>query len=100
MTSSLDFESTGPREPRARFASAVLSALLLTAPGLAAHARDDGACVYDRRFYAAGTEMCQGSQRVRCEAGAWADVGLCDGDEPAPEPITSGGDRDDLGERR
>lgn len=75
--------------------ASALSLIGLLGTVTATHAQGDGGCVYDRRIYAEGTEMCQGGQRVRCENGAWGDIGMCDGNEPPPEPITSGGDRDE-----
>lgn len=63
----------------------------LAATGAAAQEGDD-ACVYDRRSYPEGYEMCQGSRRVRCEDGAWGDIGICDDSEPGPSPTTEGGD--------
>lgn len=71
-----------------------LAAISLLGPASIARAQEDGGCVYDRRVYADGTEMCQGGQRMRCEEGAWGEIGLCDDNEPPPEPVTSGGDRD------
>jgi hypothetical protein len=53
---------------------------------------DGGGCVYDRRVYPEGAEMCQGSERVQCNEGAWEDVGDCDVEQPGPEPISEGGD--------
>ena len=72
-----------------------LSLLLFVELGLSPQARafDDGRCVYNRGLYESGTVMCQGSQCLRCEAGAWGEIGMCHGDESPPEPITSGGDR-------
>jgi hypothetical protein len=52
---------------------------------------DEEGCVLNRRIHPEGTEMCQGDSRVRCEGGAWADIGMCDGDEPGPAPIGGGG---------
>ena len=60
-----------------------------------AQALDDGGCVYNREVYVEGTVMCQGSQKLRCDAGAWGQIGICHGEEAFPEPITSGGDRDE-----
>ena len=56
---------------------------------------DDGQCVYNRQVYAEGTVMCQGSQRLRCDAGSWGQIGICHGHEAFPEPISSGGDREE-----
>jgi hypothetical protein len=53
---------------------------------------DDGGCVFDRRVYPEGEQMCQGSDLMRCSDGAWEDVGDCDEEEPGPPPIAEGGD--------
>ena len=71
--------------------SGVATALLLGAATAPAQ-EDDGGCVYDRRIYPDGYEMCQGGQLMRCEDGAWGDIGMCDDPEPGPPPRTGGGD--------
>lgn len=68
---------------------AVAACLLLPSLSLA---QEGGGCVFNRRIYPEGFEMCQSGTRVRCEEGSWADIGMCDGDEPMPEPIEGGGD--------
>ena len=57
-----------------------------------AQLEDDGSCVYDRSLYPDGTRMCQGEQLMECDEGAWEDVGNCDEPQPAPVPISGGGD--------
>jgi len=52
---------------------------------------DDGGCVFDRRIYPDGYEMCQSGKLKRCDNGAWEDLGHCD-DETMPPPIDGGGD--------
>jgi hypothetical protein len=66
---------------------------LLASPTLA-QIEDDGSCVYNRRVYPDGYEMCQGGQQVRCEEGSWGDIGMCDEPEPEPPPEAGGGDVD------
>lgn len=57
-----------------------------------AHAQVDG-CTYNRTFYPEGTEMCQSGARVRCTAGAWGTIGMCDAEDASlPGPIAEGGD--------
>ena len=53
---------------------------------------DDGGCVFDRRVYPEGEQMCQGSDLVQCSNGAWEDIGDCDEESPGPPPIAEGGD--------
>lgn len=53
---------------------------------------DDGGCVFDRRVYPEGEQMCQGSDLVQCSGGAWEDIGDCDEERPGPPPVTEGGD--------
>lgn len=53
---------------------------------------DGGGCVYDRRIYPEGAQMCQGSDLVQCNDGAWEDIGDCDDETPGPPPISEGGD--------
>lgn len=71
----------------------VAAGLLLAGSGQA-QIEDDGSCVYNRRVYPNGYEMCQAGQQVRCEDGAWGDIGMCDDPEPGPPPVTGGGDVD------
>jgi hypothetical protein len=82
---------------RLRSAGAVLSLLLaawLLAAWLlaatAALAQSEG-CVFDRRVYPEGSEVCRGGVLQRCEEGAWGDVGGCE-DEASPPPESGGGD--------
>lgn len=69
------------------------AALFLLAASARAQDLGDGACVYNRQAYPNGTEMCQSGDLVRCEDGAWSDVGDCP-NEPMPSPNTEGGDVD------
>ena len=80
------------RRPARTLAGLAAALLALAVTSLAGAQEDDGGCVYDRRIYPEGTEMCQAGQRVRCDDGAWGDIGMCDRDEPGPPPRTSGGD--------
>jgi hypothetical protein len=74
---------------RLAIASAAAFALL-GAASLGAQLEDDGHCFYEGRDYPEGTEMCQSGTLKRCEAGAWADIGVCDegglSDEEGMEP--------------
>jgi hypothetical protein len=65
--------------------------MLLLAVPAAAQIEDDGSCVFNRRIYPDGYEMCRGGTLQRCEDGAWGDVGMCNESE-WQEPIESGGD--------
>lgn len=81
--------------PRARLFRRMLVAAACLALPLGsnfAYADEEGGCAYNRVIYPEGTEMCQGGQQVRCEDGAWGDIGLCDDAEPGPPPRTGGGD--------
>jgi hypothetical protein len=69
--------------------SALLPAGLLVAP--AAVAQSEG-CVFDRRIYPEGAEICRAGVLQRCEEGAWGDVGGCEDDAAAPPPAPGGGD--------
>gem|GEM_PF-1778272 len=94
-----DHRIIGRRRSRRRgvfvFASVAI-VLLFAAPGSAQLDQDAG-CEYDRRIYREGYEMCQGEQRVRCEEGAWSDIGLCDDPEPGPPPVSGGMDVEERG---
>ncbi len=79
-----------PKRLVVAFALAISTSLFMTS---ASHSQslDEKGCVFNRRIYPEGTEMCQGDSRVRCEEGSWAAVGMCHGDEPGPAPIAGGG---------
>jgi hypothetical protein len=73
-----------------RFLLALAALMLLAVPGAQA-IEDDGSCVYNRRVFPEGYEMCQAGTLKRCEDGAWSDVGDCP-DEPMEPPRPGGGD--------
>lgn len=77
---------------RGALAALVAAVQLGGAAPFALAQEDESGCVYDRRVYPEGYEMCQGDDRVRCEDGAWSDVGDCDEPEPGPPPATESGD--------
>jgi hypothetical protein len=52
---------------------------------------DQSGCVYDRQVYPDGAERCQDGARMRCDAGAWDEIGACVGGAPQA-PIPGGGD--------
>lgn len=52
---------------------------------------DESGCVYNRTVYPDRTEMCQSGNLMRCDTGAWSEIGDCRND-PMPEPVSSGGD--------
>jgi hypothetical protein len=52
---------------------------------------DDGSCFYNNENYPNGTELCRDGTQVRCEEGAWSDIGFCDGNT-TPPPRSGGGD--------
>jgi len=79
--------------PIARAAAIMALALLLALPGAAQDPGEDG-CVLNRQVYPEGYEICQSGTQKRCESGAWADTGLCDGDTTPPPPRSEGGDED------
>lgn len=66
------------------------AAFVLTA-GAGIAQDDEGGCVYNRAVYPEGNEMCQSGSLMRCEEGAWSDIGCCP-KKPMPEPISAGGD--------
>ena len=53
---------------------------------------DEGGCAYNRAIYPDQSEMCQSGHLMRCDNGAWGEIGDCE-KEPMPEPVSSGGDR-------
>jgi len=57
-----------------------------------AAAAQQAGCVYNRAIYPEGSETCRSGTLVRCEEGAWADIGLCDEAPPLPPPRAGGGD--------
>jgi hypothetical protein len=78
---------------RLRSRSGAVLALLLAAwllAATAALAQSEG-CVFDRRVYPEGSEVCRGGVLQRCEEGAWGDVGRCE-EEASPAPAPGGGD--------
>ena len=68
----------------------LLAGLILGA-GQTVGAQTDS-CTYNRTVFPAGTEMCQGEARVRCQGGSWGSIGFCDDDSPGPAPIAEGPD--------
>jgi hypothetical protein len=50
-----------------------------------------GGCVSNRQVYAEGAELCQEGTLVRCNAGAWGAIGVCQ-EKPGPAPVSQGGD--------
>ena len=58
------------------------------------HDEGGGGCVYDRQVYPQGAEICQGGARMRCDEGAWGEVGSCRGG-PERAPVSEGGDEID-----
>ena len=79
-----------PKRLVVAFALAIGTSFFVTS---ASHSQslDEKGCVLRHRIYPEGTEMCRGDSRVRCEEGTWANIGMCDGDEPGPAPIAGGG---------
>ena len=76
----------------------VAFAVLAAAPALAQEIdqdmdHDQRGCVYDRQIYPQGAEICQDGARMRCDAGAWDEIGMCEGGAP-DAPISGGGDAD------
>jgi hypothetical protein len=59
----------------------LLASALFVLPAAYAGEDNETGCYYDDVLYAEGTVMCHGDQKVRCDDGAWGDIGLCEGDE-------------------
>ena len=65
--------------------------MLLQSSGAMAGNLDEEGCVYERRIFPEGYEMCKSGTLQRCEGGAWADIGMCD-EDTTPPPADGGGD--------
>jgi hypothetical protein len=63
----------------------VTIASLVAALPLGAQLEDDGSCSHEGGHYPEGTEMCRSGTLVRCESGAWGDIGLCHEDGESDE---------------
>jgi len=82
--------------PLACLAALAVLAALVAAPALAQEIDEDmdhgeSGCVYDRQVYPHGAEICQDGARMQCDAGAWDEIGACQGGAP-PTPVSGGGD--------
>ena len=65
--------------------------VLCASPAFADIEDESDRCSYNRVEYPEGAELCQNGNLVRCEDGAWSDIGDCQGDS-AEDPNSDGGD--------
>lgn len=82
--------------PLARLAVLAWLSVFVAAPTFAQEIdedmdHDESGCVYDRQVYPNGAEICQDGARMRCDAGAWDEIGACEGGAPQA-PVSGGGD--------
>jgi hypothetical protein len=65
--------------------------LFCASPALADIEDESDRCSYNRVEYPEGAELCQNGNLVRCEDGAWSDIGDCP-DQAPDDPNSEGGD--------